>query len=77
MGKNSVILVANVEIEDISCAEMTDDQAKRLIMAIDFSRQDAGFTEDLIISLIKAMKKEYRGDRQALLDFKDIISGAL
>jgi len=77
MSKNSVILVANVDIEDISCAEMTDEQAKKLIMAIDVSRQDAGFTEDLIIALIKAMKKEYKGDKQALLDFKNLISGAL
>ena len=77
MRKDEIQVIGVANILDVAWSISDEGKAKQMILEIDKAQADVGFTEDLIIVLIKAMKKEYKGDKIALGQFKDMIQGAL
>lgn len=77
MGKDEISVVGTANIFDMAWSIHDEKKAKKLVMAIDESQADAGFTEDLIISLIKSMKKEYKGFSSEMDEFSKRIQSAL
>jgi len=77
MRKDEIQVIGVANISDIAYSIDCEKKAMALILEIDKAQQDVGFTEDLIVTLIKAMKKEYKGDKIALGQFKDMIQGVL
>lgn len=76
MRKDEITMVGVANIYDVAYA-VGRDKAQKLIIEIDKAQEDVGFTEDLIVILIKAMKKEYKGDKDALEEFRRVITSAL
>lgn len=77
MRKDEVQIVSVANISDLAWSIDCDKKAKALILEIDKAQADVGFTEDLIVVLIKAMKKEYKGDYEAAAEFSRTIQRAL
>ena len=77
MRKDEITVIGVANIADVAYSISCEKQAKMMIIEIDKAQADVGFTEDLIVTLIKAMKKEYKGDKIAMGQFKDLIQGAL
>jgi len=77
MRKDEIQVIGIANMSDLAWSIDSEQKALAFILEIDKAQEHVGFTEDVIIALIKAMKKEYKGRKQEYLDFKDLISGAL
>lgn len=77
MRKDEIQVVGVANILDVAWSIHDEVKAKQMIMEIDKAQADAGFTEDLIVTLIKEMKKEYKGHKEELDQFRAKIQGAL
>jgi hypothetical protein len=53
------------------------EQPMQVILAIDERQADTGFTEGVIVTLIKAMKKEFVNHPDELKEFKSVVLKAL
>lgn len=77
MRKDEIQVSGVANILDVAWSIHDEAKAKHFILEVDKAQADAGFTEDLIVTLIKAMKKEYKGYKEELDQFKEKIRGAL
>ncbi len=77
MRKDEISIIGVANISDIAYSIRCEKKAKALILEIDSAQEDVGFTEDLIVALIKSMKKEYKGDHEAMAEFSRIIQKEL
>lgn len=77
MRKDEIQVIGVANMSDIAYSIDSEEKALALVLEIDKSREHVGFTEDVIIALIKAMKKEYKGLKQEYAEFKELIQGAL
>ena len=77
MRKDEIQVIGIANILDVAWSISDEAKAKQFIIEVDKAQADVGFTEDIIVTLIKAMKKEYKGDKIALGQFKDMIQGVL
>jgi len=77
MQKDEIQVIGVANISDVAYSIRCEKKAKAMILEIDSAQEDVGFTEDLIVALIKSMKKEYKGDHEAMAGFSRTIQRAL
>lgn len=77
MRNDEITVIGVASIDDVAWSIDDDKKAKKLILMIDEAQADVGFTEDIIVALIKAMKKEYKGHKEEMDDFRFRIQSAL
>lgn len=77
MRKDEVGVYGVVNLSDFAYSINCEKKAKSVIIEIDKAQQDVGFTEDLILHLIKEMKKEFKGYKDELDEFKNKIANAI
>jgi hypothetical protein len=77
MRKDEIQVIGVANILDVAWSISDAGKARQIILEVDKAQADVGFTEDLIVTLIKAMKKEYKRDKEAMEEFKNLINGAL
>lgn len=77
MRKDEIQVIGVANISDIAYSINCEKKAMALILEIDAAQEDSGFTETVIVTLIKAMKKEYKGDQYLTEEFNKLIRSAL
>jgi hypothetical protein len=77
MRKDEIQVVGVANIADIAYSIGCEKKAMAMILEIDQAQQEAGFTENLIVTLVNSMKKEYKGDHEAMAEFSRTIQRAL
>jgi hypothetical protein len=77
MRKDEMVVIGVANIADVAYSVDCEKKAKQLILEVDKAQADSGFTEDLIVTLIKEMKKEYKGHKEELDQFISKIQGVL
>lgn len=77
MRKDEISVYGIVNISDFAYSINCEKKAKSVIVEIDKAQQDVDFTEDLILHLIKEMKKEFKDHKDELDEFKNKIANAI
>ena len=77
MRKDEVRVCGVVDLSDFAYSIDCEKKAKSVIIEIDKAQADVGFTEDLILHLIKEMKKEFKYCKDGLDEFKNKIANAI
>lgn len=77
MRKDEIQVTGVANISDIAYSILDEKKAMAMIIEIDKAQEDAGFTEKVIVTLIKAMKKEYKGDENLTDEFVKLIQSAI